>query len=119
MAVNNNPRNPSGPVTPLKLKLGGSANNQMAPPASGAASGDQQAYLHYQQQQLKKLEEENMRIRKEQMEKRHQSNSGGGFGMAPVTAGGTSFVLDPETGMMVPVSGAGESESAQSSNKVP
>merc|ERR1719369_2443171 len=72
MAVNNNPRNPSGPVTPLKLKLGGSANNQMAPPASGA-SGDQQAYLHYQQQQLKKLEEENMRIRKEQMEKRHQS----------------------------------------------
>ena len=33
------------------------------------------------------------------------NSGGGGFGMAPttVTAGGTSFVLDPETGMMVPV----------------
>ena len=80
-----------------------------------ATSGDQQAYLHYQQQQLKKLEEENMRIRKEQMQKRQQANSGGGFGMAPVTSGGTSFVLDPETGMMVPVSagGGGETESGQ------
>ena len=74
----------------------------MAPPPSG----DQQAYLQYQSEQLKQLAEENARLARQQAEKRMgNSGGGGGFGMAPttVTAGGTSFVLDPETGMMVPV----------------
>merc|ERR1719300_1193522 len=49
------------------------------------------------------------------------SRIGVGFGMAPVTAAGSSFVLDPETGMMVPV-GSGDDNSrmmAAAAVKVP
>ena len=65
------------------------------------------------QQQLKMLEEQNMRILKEQNERRQQANSSGGFGMAPVTAAGSSFVLDPETGMMVPVGSGDDSNNSK------
>ena len=59
--------------------------------------------MQYQQQQLKVLEEQNMRIRQQQMERQRSANAGGGYSAS--ASGADGYVLDPETGMMIPSNG--------------
>ena len=112
----------SGTVTPIKLsKVGGGGGGGGASNQLPAGTSAQQALLEIQNQQLKKMEEQNRRIMQEKMAKRGGGSVNSSHGFAPTRSSGgggsskaESFVLDPETGMMIPgPSGADNGEDVQ------